>query len=110
MIVACKLPNGHVLQHNGVSVVLNGSNHASAVAGFGLTEVDTAFYKAWEDVHAKAKYAPLKAGLIFAHEKLENARAEAAEKTAVKTGFEGMSQEVDGITEEENAAKARKGS
>lgn len=96
--VACKLPNGHVLHHGETAVVLNGSNHARAVAGFGLTEnVDEGFYKAWEENARKNKYAPFMAGLIFAHAKRDSAEAQAEEKEAVKTGFEPMPQEEAGI-------------
>lgn len=114
IIVACKLPNGHIIAVGDKSVRLNGSSSAQRndlnpeQSGFGLTTVDAEFYRAWEKTHRDAKYAPLMAGLIFAHEKPENTRAEAAEKANVKTGFEGLPQEGNGIEPEEETAKARR--
>lgn len=97
VIVACKLPNGHVLHHGETVVELNGGNHPRAIAGFGLTEVDEAFYKAWEENARKNKYQPFVAGLIFAHAKRDSVEAAAEEREDVQSGFEGMPQEEAGI-------------
>lgn len=86
--VGCKLPSGLHLDHEGVRVTLNGSNSSSIIGGFGLTQVEQAFWDAWKKTHAD--FEPLKQGLIFAQEKENNARAEASDKQALENGFEGI--------------------
>ena len=85
--VGCKLPNGIHLDHMGKRVTLNGSNSSSLIGGHGLTEgVDKEFWDAWLADHKD--FDPVKQGLIFAHEKDANTKAEAKEKTNTKTGME----------------------
>lgn len=89
--VGCKLPNGLHLDHNGKRVTLNGTNSGNLIGGHGLTVVDKDFFDAWLAGHKD--YAPVKAGLIFAHANENNARAEAKEKEKNKSGLEGLDPE-----------------
>lgn len=62
-----------------------------AASGFGLTfNVDADFWEAW--VAQNKDYEPYKRGLIFAHAKVENAKAQAKElgdkKAGIKSGLE----------------------
>lgn len=88
VIVGCKLPNGLHLDYAGKRVTLNGSNSAEVIGGHGLTMVDKEFFEGW--LKERHDYAPVKAGLIFAHDKESNARAEAKEKASNPSGFEGV--------------------
>ncbi len=66
------------------------------VGGFGITRVEEAFWNQWwaenADVSRGGKatvcYAPIAAGMIFAHPKEVNAKAEAKEKAALRSGLE----------------------
>lgn len=89
--VACKLPNGLVLNLGDTKVVLKGARDREAVAGFGLTEVDEGFWSTWTTQHKD--FVPLKKGMIFAQPKAASAAAEAKEKKDIKTGLEGMDPE-----------------
>lgn len=88
VMVGCKLPNGLHLDYMGKRVTLNGSNSSEVIGGHGLTMVDKEFFEGW--LKERQDYAPVKAGLIFAHDKESNARAEAKEKASNKSGFEGI--------------------
>ncbi|MVW80182.1 hypothetical protein [Bordetella sp. 02P26C-1] len=90
--VACKLPHGLIIELPGhPAVELAGANSRSAVAGFGMTKVDKEFFDRW--AKAYADFPPVKRGLIFAQEREESARKEAAEKEKEKSGFEGIDPE-----------------
>lgn len=85
--VACKLPHGLDLEEYGV--VLNGSNHPSALqaGGFGITEdVPRDAMVAWRDTHKT--YTPVAKGLIFFDSKTDAVAAQARERSAVRSGFE----------------------
>ena len=86
--VGCKLPNGLHLDHMGKRVTLNGFNTSDVIGGHGLTVVDKEFFEGW--MTAYKDYAPVKQGLIFAHDKEANTRSEALEKIDNKSGFEGI--------------------
>lgn len=86
--VACKLPNGVVLNQGETKVLLKGARDRDAIAGFGLTEVDEGFWSTWSTAHKD--FPPLKKGFIFAQQKASSAAAEAKEKADVKTGMEGL--------------------
>jgi hypothetical protein len=86
--VGCKLPQGIHLDHAGKRVTLNGYNTSEIIGGHGLTTVDKEFFDAWKAEHKD--FEPVKQGLIFAHEKESNTRAEAKEKANNKSGFEGI--------------------
>ncbi|OZI59940.1 hypothetical protein [Bordetella genomosp. 11] len=92
--VACKLPNGLVLDLGGKKVVLKGSRDRDAVAGFGLTQVDDGFWSTWATTYKD--FPALKRGLIFAHAKESGAAAESKEKQDVKSGLEGLDPEKPG--------------
>ncbi|WP_048996416.1 hypothetical protein [Burkholderia multivorans] len=94
--VGCKLPNGLHIEVNGKRVTLNGSNSSNVIGGHGLTQVDAEFFAKWLEDHKD--YAPVKAGLIFAHEKSVNAEAEAKEKANNKSGLEGIDPENPGAS------------
>lgn len=93
VIVACKLPNGLVLDLPGVEqrVRLNGSHHRELVAGHGLTEVDEEFWNAWVELHKD--FEPLKKELIFAQKRESSAAAKAKEMKGNKSGLEGLDPE-----------------
>lgn len=84
--VACKLPHGLQCTVGNQTIVLRGANAPDAVVGFGLTHVPEDFWNEWSTQHRN--YEPLKKGLIFAHAKTRNVRAEAEEKKDLKTGLE----------------------
>jgi hypothetical protein len=92
--VACKLPNGLILDQDGKKVVLKGSRDRDAVAGFGLTQVDEGFWSTWTTAYKD--FPPLKKGLVFAQAKEASAAAEAKEKKDVKTGLEGLDPQAPG--------------
>lgn len=92
IFVGCKLPHGLHLDYNGARVTLNGSNTGTIVGvdgvKTGLTEVEKDFFDAWLAAHKDAPYVVN--GMVFANDKLNDTKAEAAEMASVKTGFEGL--------------------
>ena len=84
--VACKLPHGLKITVGERSIALRGANAPDAVVGFGLTTVPEDFWSEWSKLYRN--YEPLKKGLIFAHAKADDTRAEAGEKKDLKTGLE----------------------
>ena len=92
IFVGCKLPHGLFLDHNGTRVALNGANTGTIVGvdgvKTGLTEVEKDFFDAWLAAHKDAPYVAN--GMVFANDKLNDTKAEAAEMASVKTGFEGL--------------------
>jgi len=88
VVVGCKLPQGLVIRHGNVSVTLAGANASRIVGGFGMTNVDEDLAKAW--LAANQNFAPVKRGLIFIQANEARAQAEATEKAALATGFEGV--------------------
>ncbi|HKJ95379.1 MAG TPA: hypothetical protein VKA32_07100 [Gammaproteobacteria bacterium] len=90
--VGCKLPNGLHIDYQGKRVTLNGSHSNSIIGGHGLTQgVDRDWFNAW--LKDYAEFAPVKKGLIFAHEDRPSVEAEAREKEGEKTGLEGINPE-----------------
>lgn len=91
--VACKLPNGLMLDIPGAKapVVLNGAIHPDAIAGHGLTEVDADFWAAWTKLYAD--FQPLKKEMIFAQGSERSAVAKAKERKEEKSGLEGLDPE-----------------
>ena len=88
LTVACKLPQGIHLDHAGKRVTLNGTNSSLIIGGHGLTPVDKEWFDSWLSAHKD--FEPVKQGLIFAHGKEANVKAEAQEKATNKSGFEGI--------------------
>lgn len=85
--VGCKLPNGLLITVGQKSVVLAGANSSKIIGGYGMTQVDKAFFDAWKLQYAN--YGPLKTGVIFEQDTQRNAEAVATERgTSVKTGLE----------------------
>lgn len=90
--VGCKLPNGLVLDQDGYTVELNGSNSSLVVGGYGLTEgVDKDAFEKWLSVHKDQPY--VKKDLVFAQAKTNSAQAKASENAQVKSGLEGLPQD-----------------
>lgn len=112
--VACKLPNGlnlGPLTPDGKPVILNGARHSTSgmAGGFGLTSgVDAEGFAKWLADHAE--FEPVKKGLIFCSERRDHVLASGAERTAERTGFEGVDPEKPppGIEETEESKKARR--
>lgn len=97
VVVGCKLPNGLVINYGGTNATLAGTNSSLIEGGHGLTTVDKDFWDLWLSEHKD--YAPVAKGLIFAHEKEVNAKAEAKEKAKNKNGFEAAEKVGRGIEE-----------
>lgn len=106
--VACKIPNGLVIEHGKTvmedgkpkigsdnrvivegskKVLINGANSDGAVAGCGMTHnVDADWFNNWIETHAE--FEPVKAGAIFALANPNDAAAKAKEVKGEKAGFE----------------------
>lgn len=108
-VVACKLPNGLLVEHGEHSVLLNGSDHESAVSGYGLTQnVDLDWFNDWATGDGR-DFPPVKRGLIFVAPNERFAADQAREQgTDLRSGLEGIDPEKpgDGIepTDEQKAA------
>lgn len=88
-VVACKIPNGVILEMGEKRVHIKGPNHPEAIVegGFGLTAgVNKEFMDAWLEKNKALEF--VKAGFLFVHEKEANAKAEAKEKVKEKTKME----------------------
>lgn len=84
--VGCKLPNGLVLEHKGISVTLAGSNSSAIIGMHGLTpDVDEDWFNDWLVNNLEL---PLVANDIIFANTAEKAGDEAKEKKGVKTGLE----------------------
>lgn len=87
--VACKLPNGIVLDIPGAPpVTLRGANHPEAIADHGLTEVPVDFWEAWTKLYPD--FQPLTKEMIFAQSTERNAESKAKERKEEKSGLEGL--------------------
>lgn len=106
--VICKMPNGIILQlqrpisrrmpsrhglvevteHErvGEKVALNGANSSRVIGGFGVTEVDAAFFSEWLKQNADLPHVTK--GLIFAHQQPASAENEAGKRASLKHGLE----------------------
>lgn len=95
--VGCKIPNGLVLDYNGVNVELKGGRVAldedgrplsdrETPGGFGITEVDADFWEAWKKANEGLCF--LKDGTLFAIPELKDAKTMAKELKDTKTGLE----------------------
>jgi len=58
--------------------------------GVGLTDVDAEFWEMWEKWALANQFAPYMNGMIFAHTTGASVKAEAVEKAAEPSGFEGL--------------------
>lgn len=92
--VGCKLPNGIIIEQGGKTISLNGANSARIAGGHGLTVVDGNLFTAWMEAHKD--FAPVKKGLIFAHESPKRVEEMAAEREENKTGMEPIDPEKPG--------------
>lgn len=87
--VGCKLPSGLIINMEGREVTLKGANSSLVIGGFGLTEgVDKAFFDTW--LARNQDFPAVENGLIFVQSTTKNAEAEATEKQALRSGFEGL--------------------
>ncbi|ELY5940591.1 hypothetical protein [Cronobacter malonaticus] len=92
IVVGCKLPNGLVVEQDGYTVTLSGSNSSNVVGGYGLTEgVDKDAFEKWMEVHKNQPY--VKNELVFAQAKANSAQSKANENASVKSGLEGLPQD-----------------
>ncbi|EOC1127308.1 hypothetical protein AAAW35_000284 [Cronobacter sakazakii] len=92
IVVGCKLPNGLVVEQDGYTVTLNGSNSSNVVGGYGLTEgVDKDAFENWLEVHKNQPY--VKNELVFAQAKANSAQSKATENASIKSGLEGLPQD-----------------
>ena len=82
------MPNGLIIRMGDKSITLKGANSSALIGGHGMTEVDKELFDAW--LARNKDYEPVKQGLIFAHEKEVNTKAEATEKKHTKSGAEGL--------------------
>lgn len=107
MIVGCKLPHGHTIEHKGEIIVLNGANvgydpdnpwrndafpdAADRTSGAGLTTLEGAQADAFKDWYGQNKGGgPIAAGAIFFTESKADAQKEAKGREKVKTGTEAL--------------------
>ncbi|EAA3939250.1 hypothetical protein DOR63_23755 [Salmonella enterica subsp. enterica] len=90
--VGCKLPNGIVLEVGQKRVQVAGwrNNAVKIVGGYGLTQVEKAFWEAWLAEHSQQPY--VENGVIFAQDKVNSAAAQATEQETVKSGLEPLPQ------------------
>lgn len=90
--VGCKLPNGLMLEVGPKQVQVAGwrNNAVKIVGGYGLTQVEKAFWEAWLAEHGQQPY--VKNGVIFAQDKANSAAAQATEQKTVKSGLEPLPQ------------------
>ncbi len=112
MIVGCKLPHGHTIEHLGEVIVLNGANVGYdaenpwrndafpdaelRVSGCGLTTLDgdkAAAFKDWYELMKDG--GPVKSGAIFFTEKEADTKKEAKAREKVKSGIDALDPEKD---------------
>lgn len=94
VLIACKLPFGLHLDLGKQRVTLNGSGKSKEVGSFfsipskayGLTKVPCDFWDAW--IKLNGNLDAVKRGYIFANETKKDLKAEAKEKSDLKTGLE----------------------
>lgn len=93
--VGCKLPNGLLCEMGKVGdsnytvVRLNGSNDATIVGGFGITEhVSEEFWNAWVKKHKGMAF--VRKGLVFAMGDVASARDHATDHATTRSGFEAL--------------------
>lgn len=107
--VGCKLPNGLVLEVEGQTVTLNGNRQEAGhvTGGYGLTQVDKAFFDAWLSIHGQQPY--IKNGVVFAQSSQNSARSQAREQAGTVSGLEPLSQEnpVPGIARDDEAMRQK---
>ena len=94
VVIGCKLPNGLICEmgrygdDDFTRVVLNGSNSAKVVGGYGLTNVSKAFWEAWLTKHQRLDF--VRKGLVFQHSDEASARSHATEMSGLRTGLEAL--------------------
>ena len=86
--IACKLPNGLVIDVKGKQATLVGANSSELINGFGVTEVDAELWNAWLAEHKT--FPAVVNGLIFAQTSDANVKAQTREHEAQETGLEGV--------------------
>lgn len=112
MIVGCKLPHGHTIDHLGVIIALNGANvgfdgnnpwrmgafpdSIDRVSGAGLTTLEgdqAEAFKDWYDLNKSG--GPIASGTIFFTEKAADAVKEAKSREKVISGVDALDPEKD---------------
>jgi hypothetical protein len=101
--VYCKLPHGIVFSIGAVKVELKGGLDKNAVAGFGVTDIDSDLWEAIAKTYAK--HPSIVKQLIFARK--SDGESQAKELKAEKTGFEGLDPDKpsDGIIPDKEATR-----
>jgi len=89
--VACKLPNGLIIEHKGKRAELLGANGSILVNGFGLTQVDADLFNGWTATYKD--HPAVKNGLIFAHAQESSVKAQTKDHADLETGLEGIDPE-----------------
>lgn len=104
-VIACKLPNGLTIDHGDQTVTLNGSGHASAVAGYGMTPgVDVDWFQDWATGPGK-DFPAVARGLIFVAPTERFASDQAADQgDHIRSGLEGIDAENPGKSDPALAA------
>ena len=107
MIVGCKLPHGHTIDHGGETIVLNGGNvgydplnpfrqgaapdSADRASGAGLTVLEGKQAEAFKDWYEANKTGgPIAAGTIFFTGSAADTKKEAKSREKVKTGTDAL--------------------
>ena len=86
VFLCCKLPNGLIIDHEGVTATLHGANHSELIGGYGLTEVPKDLWEAWSK---KFHDNPLiTSELVFAQGTKASAKSAAKEREEIKSGYE----------------------
>jgi len=89
--VACKLPNGLIIEHQGKRQELKGANTSELINGFGVTQVDADLFNGW--LAANKDLPAVKNGLIFAQASEASIKAQTRDHEAQETGLEGIDPE-----------------
>ncbi len=93
--IGCKLPNGLIIEVDGVRVTLNGVNRSNIIgATHCTTEVEESFWAAWLAEHKE--FVPITSGSIFVA-KNANEAAAIVKDNPTKTGLEGARPEASGV-------------
>jgi hypothetical protein len=91
--VACKLPAGLTVDHvakdgSAGTFTLKGAGDPSAIAGYGVTEVDADLFKSWINSEEGSTFTAVKKELIFALPDSDSKGDAAKERKALRSGAE----------------------
>ena len=86
--VACKLPNGLIIDHDGHKHELAGANSSQLINGFGITDVDKEFFDKWLEANKAQKI--VQNGIVFAVDHASKVEGATKERKGQKSGLEGL--------------------